>query len=162
MNNCIINATLIARSDGRVTLRYYVYVVDVHDKATRSYNMSMIRCANTKPEREVRSALHRRGFRFRINVKDLPGKPDIVLPKYRKVIFVHGCFWHQHRHCEKSHLPKSRISFWSQKLSANVARDVRNRTALRALGWKPITIWECELTDSKKAFQRLVSAITEL
>lgn len=107
--------------------------------------MSKVRSANTKPERTVRKVLHALGFRFRINRKDLPGKPDIVLPKYKIVILVHGCFWHQHKNCPKSKLPATNEEFWRVKLTGNVERDKRNIRELKKLQWRVLVIWECEV-----------------
>ena len=112
--------------------------------AARSRNMAAIKGKNTKPELLVRSWLHRNGFRFRLHRKDLPGKPDIVLPKYKTVIFVHGCFWHSHG-CKNSVLPKIRRVFWENKLNDNARRDVRMKRAIRELGWRTFVVWECEL-----------------
>jgi DNA mismatch endonuclease, patch repair protein len=124
-------------------------VVDVVDKATRSRMMAGIRGKDTRPERLVRSFLHGHGFRYRLHVKTLPGRPDIVLPKYRTVIFVHGCFWHQHKGCKDATVPKSNIRFWKDKLAGNVERDMRNVTALRRAGWRCLTIWECQTVQEK-------------
>lgn len=110
----------------------------------RSWNMSRIRGENTAPELAVRSALHRLGFRFRLHVSSLPGRPDIVLPRHRTVIFVHGCFWHRHLGCKLSYLPKSRVAFWRAKFDANVARDKVVRRELRSLGWRVVVVWQCE------------------
>lgn len=110
----------------------------------RSRNMAKIKSRDTKPELIVRSMLHKMGFRFRLARKDLPGNPDLVLPKYKIALFVHGCFWHGHEGCKKSHLPSSNIDYWSAKLSRNRIRDAKNQSALDALGWKIIIIWECE------------------
>jgi DNA mismatch endonuclease (patch repair protein) len=123
-------------------------MADVHSKATRSYNMSRIKGKDTKPEMLVRRFLHAQGFRYRLHVKDLPGKPDIVLPKYRTVIFVHGCFWHGHEGCKRSALPKTRTKWWKEKISKNV---LNNETALNILvstQWKVIILWECQLKPS--------------
>ena len=116
-------------------------------KKKRSWNMSRIRSKNTIPEVKVRSILHSLGYRFRLHRKDLPGKPDIVLPKYKTVIFVHGCFWHQHDNCQRSHTPQSNQSYWGPKLSGNVARDKRVKNELKDLGWTVKTLWECETSD---------------
>jgi len=113
-------------------------------KAHRSWNMSRIRGRDTGPELVVRSILHRMGFRFRLHRKDLPGNPDIVLPKYHTVIFVHGCFWHRHPRCKFAYTPKSRVKFWKTKFESNVRRDKQVRRQLRKLGWNVIVIWECE------------------
>lgn len=110
----------------------------------RSENMSRIRARDTRPERVVRSALQRLGYRFCRNRKDLPGTPDIVLPKHRLVIFVHGCFWHRHRNCRLSYNPKSNLAQWQDKFLANVARDHRVRQQLRRLGWRVRVVWECQ------------------
>ena len=111
----------------------------------RSALMSRIRGAGTKPEKIVRSLLHKMGFRFRLHVKKLPGTPDIVLPKYKTAIFVHGCFWHQHPGCKRSFLPKSNSDFWSEKLRRNVVRDREVSELLQNMGWKVLTVWECDL-----------------
>ena len=110
--------------------------------------MSRIRGRDTKPELALRSMLHRLGYRFTVNGprnKSLPGKPDLVLPKYRTVIFVHGCFWHGHEHCPHFRIPKTRSAWWKHKIDGNRARDLRNETALLAQGWHVVTIWECAL-----------------
>ena len=120
-------------------------MADVHEPAVRSYNMSQIRSKNTKPEMSVRSFLHQNGLRFRLHQKDLPGKPDIVLKKYRTVVFIHGCFWHGHEGCRYFILPKSNAKFWKDKIEGNVARDRNAVKALRKDKWKVIEIWECEL-----------------
>jgi DNA mismatch endonuclease, patch repair protein len=115
----------------------------------RSRVMSTVRGAETQIERSLRSQLHRRGFRFRKNVKELPGRPDVVLPKYHCVIFAHGCFWHHHKKCKRSKLPTTNQSFWTKKISDNVNRDKKHVTALRRAGWTVITIWECRLKKAK-------------
>jgi DNA mismatch endonuclease, patch repair protein len=123
------------------------------DKLTRehrSWNMSRIRSKNTAPERIVRSLLHRLGYRFRLHSRKLPGKPDIVLPKYKTVIFVHGCFWHRHNNCKYAYTPKTRKKFWKQKFEANVIRDRQANRKLRVLGWKPVVIWECRTENTDK------------
>lgn len=122
----------------------------------RSWNMSRIRGKDTGPERQVRSLLHRLGFRFSLRRRDLPGHPDIVLPKHRTVVFVHGCFWHRHLNCRNSVLPKTRPEFWLAKLNGNVDRDARNATALKHLGWKVLTVWECEVENEPKLSRRLL------
>ncbi|MBE0534524.1 MAG: DNA mismatch endonuclease Vsr [Phycisphaerae bacterium] len=115
----------------------------------RSWNMSRIRSTNTKPEMTVRSLVHRMGYRFRLHRKDLPGKPDLVLPKYKAVIFVHGCFWHRHRGCKRCTTPVTNEEYWLKKLKGNAERDKRNRRLLKALGWKVIVIWECEARNAE-------------
>ena len=112
--------------------------------------MAKIKSCDTKPELIVRSLLHKLGFRFRLNRQDLPGKPDLVLPKYKTVLFVHGCFWHCHEGCRKSHLPASNIEYWKGKLSRNKERDVRNQSILRELGWNVVIVWECEIKNHDK------------
>ena len=107
--------------------------------------MRGIRGSNTQPELQVRKALHARGFRYRLNVKDLPGRPDIVLPKWKAVIFVHGCFWHAHQGCRYFRLPATRTGFWQEKLATNAARDARQIEQLRAGGWRILVVWECAL-----------------
>lgn len=109
--------------------------------------MSKIRNKNTKPEKIVRSLLHRLGFRFRLHKQDLPGTPDIILPKYRSVIFVHGCFWHRHNCSNGQRLPKTHVDFWTNKLNKNAERDKKKILELRELGWKVLIIWECETKD---------------
>lgn len=120
---------------------------DIYSPEKRSLVMSRVKGTNTKPEIYVRSRLHAAGFRFRLHRKDLPGKPDIVLPKHRTVIFVHGCFWHQHTGCRKAALPKQNADFWREKLQANVIRDEKNQNQLRKDGWKVRLIWECEMSS---------------
>lgn len=112
-------------------------------RATRSRMMAGIRGRDTKPERRVRSALHAAGFRYRLHVRTLPGRPDLVLPRFRAVIFVQGCFWHRHEGCPAATTPSSNARFWREKLELNVARDARNSLALQAAGWRVATIWEC-------------------
>jgi len=119
--------------------------MDVHDKETRSYNMSCIKGKNTKPEEIVRKYLFSQGFRYRKNDKRLPGTPDIVLPKYKTVIFVNGCFWHGHEGCRYFVVPKTNTEFWGNKIETNKQRDSRKIKDLQALGWKVIIVWECQL-----------------
>jgi DNA mismatch endonuclease (patch repair protein) len=121
----------------------------------RSWNMSRIRGKDTRPELVVRSLLHGLGYRFRLNRKDLPGKPDIVLPKYRTAIFVHGCFWHRHTGCKKCYTPKSSVDFWQRKFAGNAERDRNNAKQLRREGWRVIVVWECELGSLQKLQVRL-------
>lgn len=120
-------------------------MADIVDQATRSRMMAGIKGANTKPELALRRALHARGLRFRLHDKKLPGKPDIVLPRYRAVIFVHGCFWHRHEGCRYATMPSTRREFWEAKFAANVARDRRDLERLSALGWRSLVVWECDL-----------------
>lgn len=118
---------------------------DKLNKSRRSWNMSRIRGKDTTPERAVRSLLHRHGYRFRLHLRDLPGRPDIVLPRYKTVILVHGCFWHRHRNCRNCTTPANNRDFWIKKLKGNVARDRRNEAKLRKAGWQVVVVWECEL-----------------
>jgi DNA mismatch endonuclease (patch repair protein) len=113
--------------------------------------MSRIRGRNTAPERTLRSLLHRHGFRFTLHRRDLPGSPDIVLPRYRTIVFVHGCFWHRHADCKFAYSPKSRQAFWTRKFAENKKRDKSNLHALTALGWRTIVVWECQLRSAKSA-----------
>lgn len=132
------------------------------DKVTperRSWNMSRIKGRDTAPERQVRSLLHRSGFRFSLRRKQLPGKPDVVLPRFQTALFVHGCFWHCHAGCRNAVLPKTRSEFWSQKLSGNVERDHRNVQDLKRLGWRVLIVWECELDDEWKLQKRLYRSL---
>ena len=121
------------------------------DKPTpsRSYNMSQIKGKNTRPEEIVRKYLFSRGFRYRKNVAKLPGKPDIVLPKYRTVIFVNGCFWHMHQGCRYFVWPKHNAEFWKEKITGNAERDQRKRQELEELGWRVMIVWECQLKDDQ-------------
>lgn len=121
--------------------------------------MAGIRGRNTKPEMLVRSWIHRQGLRFRLHGKGLPGRPDLILPKYNVVIFVHGCFWHQHRGCRFAYSPKSNAAFWRSKLQGNVKRDAENTRRLRRLGWRVLTIWECDL--SERGMSRLVQRVRQ-
>lgn len=124
-------------------------MTDTLKPAERSARMALIRGANTGPELTVRRILHGMGFRYRLHVKSLPGKPDLVFPKRSKIIFVHGCFWHRHRKktCPLARLPKSRTEFWEPKLEGNRNRDGRNKRGLRYLGWDVLEVWECELRN---------------
>ena len=122
-------------------------MTDIYSAAKRSQIMSLVRGRDTKPEKLVRSALHRSGYRFRLHRADLPGKPDIVLPFYHTVIFVNGCFWHQHPGCRKATIPQSNRQFWKKKLTRTLERDEQNRSDLREMGWNIITIWECEIRN---------------
>lgn len=123
----------------------------------RSRNMAAIGSKNTKPELLVRSLVHRMGYRFRLHGKQLPGTPDLVFKSRRKVVFVHGCFWHQHnrKSCSDSHLPKSNTGYWHEKLKRNMERDKSHKLSLRKLGWKSLVIWDCETADEKKLRYRI-------
>ena len=124
-------------------------MVDRVSKEIRSYNMSRIRSKDTKPEILVRSYLFSKGLRFRKNDKRYPGSPDIVLPKYRTIIFVHGCFWHRHDGCKYATMPKSNVEYWEEKFYKNRQRDERNRRELEEMGWNVIIVWECELKKDR-------------
>jgi len=124
--------------------------MDIWDKRKRSEVMSKIRSKDTKPELVFRKALFNKGFRYRMHVKDLPGKPDIVLPKYKTVIFVHGCFWHYHENCSEGRIPDTNSKFWRDKLIKNVERDKKNQKGLEQKGWNVIVVWECEIEKKLK------------
>ena len=123
--------------------------------------MSRIRSRNTSPEMIVRRTVHKMGYRYRLHVTELPGKPDLVFPKLRRIIEVRGCFWHQHACCIDSHIPKSRRGYWLPKLKANLRRDKENGLKLRNLGWRLLVIWECELGDSQQVSRRLATFLAE-
>lgn len=129
--------------------------MDILSPEKRSWVMSRVGSSNTKPELYVRSMLHRMGFRFRIGGKLLPGHPDIVLKKYMTCVFVHGCFWHQHKGCPKSRVPKSNVQFWQAKFERNIFRDEHNENALKSLGWNVVVVWECEIKDPEKLAMKL-------
>jgi DNA mismatch endonuclease (patch repair protein) len=136
-------------------------MADVHDKATRSYNMSQIKGKDTKPEMLVRRYLHAHGYRYRLHVKDLPGKPDIVLPKYKTVIFINGCFWHGHKDCKYATIPKTKTEWWQNKINGNIENDKKKITFLKKNDWKIITIWGCKLKPSvlDKTLQSLLKKL---
>ena len=123
---------------------------DVHDEKTRSYNMSRIRSKNTKPEIIVRKYLFAEGFRYKLHDKTLPGKPDIVFPKYKTILFIHGCFWHGHEGCKYFIIPKTRTEWWTAKINRNKQLDKENEIKLKKLGWKIINIFECNLKPKKR------------
>lgn len=125
-------------------------MTDVHSKETRSYNMSRIKSKDTKPEIIVRKFLHKNGFRYRLHAKVLPGKPDIVLPKYKTVIFINGCFWHGHQECKYYVIPKTRTQWWLDKINRNISKDLLAKEQLIAAGWIIIEIWECQLKKQLK------------
>lgn len=129
--------------------------MDILTPEQRHRNMSAIRSKDTKPEIAVRSILHNMGYRFRLHRKDLPGTPDIVLPRHMTVVMVYGCFWHRHPKCRCATVPATRPEFWAKKFQQNVERDKRSEKALRAMGWKVIRIWECEIKDMKRLTSRL-------
>lgn len=132
-------------------------MVDMLDPARRSDLMARIRGKDTKPEKLLRSTLHRLGYRFRLHCSDVPGTPDIVFRNRRKVIQVHGCFWHRHLNCRHAYMPKSRIDFWTTKFQKNQQRDRKNSSALRSLGWDELVVWECEL----KNLDHVLDTVTE-
>lgn len=139
-----------------------IYMADKYSKETRSYIMSRIRGKDTKPEIIVRSYLFSRGLRFRKNDRRYPGSPDIVLPKYNTIVFVHGCFWHLHDGCKYATMPKSNVEFWEKKLYGNKERDERNQKKLESMGWRVFTVWECELKKDKleRTLEELYDKIT--
>ena len=136
-------------------------MADVHSKEVRSFNMSRIKGKDTKPEILVRKFLFSNGFRYRIHDKKLPGKPDVVLPKYRTAIFIHGCFWHGHENCNLFVVPKTRTEWWTNKIGGNKKKDTENILTLKKDRWKVITIWSCELTAKKreKTFEKLLKKL---
>lgn len=142
-------------------------MADLISREKRSWNMSRIRSKDTKPELIVRSIIHGAGFRFTVNGplnKSLPGKPDIVLPKYKTVIFVNGCFWHGHEGCPQFTIPKTRTEWWKNKINATKLRDQKNTKALERMGWKVLVIWECQLSTKKKSgelAQNLMEILSE-
>jgi DNA mismatch endonuclease (patch repair protein) len=131
-------------------------VTDKLSAQQRSENMRRIRAKDTSPELAVRRLVHGMGFRFRLHVPGLPGKPDIVLHRLKRIIEVRGCFWHQHCGCTDSHIPKSRVSYWKPKLLGNQERDKENQRKLRTLGWKVLVVWECETRNLNKLSRRLL------
>lgn len=126
-------------------------MIDTVDDATRSRMMSRIRGKNTRPEMQVRAFIHRDGFRFALHRKDLPGRPDLTLPKYCAVVFVHGCFWHAHIGCRYAATPRTRTDFWVRKLGGNRTRDEKNIRLLREMGWRVAVVWECALRGAPEA-----------
>jgi DNA mismatch endonuclease (patch repair protein) len=136
-------------------------MVDSLSPSRRSWNMGRIRGANTLPERRLRSQLHRRGLRFRLHDRKLPGSPDIVLPRFKSVIFVHGCFWHRHAGCRNATSPSTRKEFWEKKFQDNVRRDSRNQRALRRSGWRVLVVWECQIAKNEsKVAEKVIRAVT--
>ena len=121
----------------------------------RSRNMSAIKSKNTKPEIKVRKILHSMGYRFRLHSKDLPGSPDIVLPKYKTVIFVHGCFWHRHENCKYASTPKTRQEFWNKKFKVNLERDLEIQERIKDINWRSVVIWECETKNIDNLKERI-------
>lgn len=125
-------------------------MADVHNKKTRSYNMSRIRSKDTKPEILVRKFLFGKGFRYKLHDTALPGTPDLVFPKHKTVIFIHGCFWHGHEGCKYFVVPKTRTKWWLDKINGNIVNDKKKKNCLKKLRWKTITIWECEIKPEKR------------
>jgi DNA mismatch endonuclease, patch repair protein len=137
-------------------------VTDIVSEERRSYIMSRVSSKNTKPELLVRSYLHGLGLRFRIHGKRLPGRPDIIFPKYKVVIFVHGCFWHRHTGCRRSTMPATRVDFWQRKFARNIERDLVSQAALKDLGWRVIVLWECEISTIEVRNERLPRLALEI
>ncbi|MEA1015141.1 very short patch repair endonuclease [Sphingosinicella sp. LY1275] len=135
--------------------------MDHLDPVQRSANMARVKGKNTKPENQVRRLAHRMGYRFRLHRRDLPGKPDLVFPRAKLAVFVHGCFWHRHENCRRSSTPQTREAFWTAKFDATIKRDVAQRHALEALGWRVLTIWQCELRDELALSKRLEAALAQ-
>lgn len=137
---------------------------DVHNIETRSYNMSCIKGKNTKPEIIVRKYLHSKGFRYKLHDKTLPGKPDIVLPKFKTAIFINGCFWHGHENCKYFTIPKTKTEWWLSKINKNILNDKNVLTILNSLGWRSIEIWECELkvNNLEGTLAKLISTLTTI
>lgn len=146
------------RQDGFSHRRKSAYnMVDIFTPEIRSKIMSRIRSKDTKPEKTVRSLLHRMGYRFRLHRKSLPGCPDIVFPKRKKAIYVHGCFWHGHVGCKHATIPKTRPDYWSSKISTNALRDAKNQKALCEIGWDVLVVWECETNKLDELKMRLTN-----
>jgi DNA mismatch endonuclease (patch repair protein) len=139
-------------------------MADFMTRNQRSRAMAAVRGSETEIERTLRTYLHRKGFRFRKNVRELPGCPDIVLPKYGCIIFVHGCFWHHHKNCRRSKLPSTHREFWTAKIATNVERDRNQVRSLRSMGWRVLTIWECALrnpAEKERAVEKLIKKLTK-
>lgn len=136
-------------------------MTDVHNPDVRSYNMSQIQAKDSKPEMIVRKFLHSNGYRYRLHVSDLPGKPDLVMKKYNTVIFVHGCFWHAHENCNYFKIPQTRTEWWKEKLYGNKERDKNNNRELEEMGWNVIIVWECELKPDNRE-NRLKQLVEEI
>ena len=135
-------------------------MADVHTPEIRKYNMSRIKGKNTKPEEIVRKYLHAQGFRYRKNVEDLPGKPDIVLAKYKTVVFVNGCFWHHHNGCSFFKWPENNAEFWRRKISGNEIRDLKNYKKLESLGWNVLVVWECDV--KRKRLEEVLDGLLKM
>ena len=135
---------------------------DIFSEEQRSYVMSRVGSKNTKPELIVRSYLHRLGFRFKIHEKTLPGRPDIVLPKHRCVVFVNGCFWHRHKGCPRASMPTTRVDFWQSKFERNITRDQKNLCLLKKAKWKVCLVWECEIDKISRRTEKLLELANEI
>ena len=135
---------------------------DIFSEEKRSYIMSRVGSKNTKPELIVRSYLHGLGFRFRIHGQNLPGRPDIVLPKHRCVVFVNGCFWHRHKGCKRASIPSTRVDFWQAKFESNIARDQKNLSRLKEAKWKVCLVWECEIDKISRRTEKLLELANEI
>lgn len=135
---------------------------DVHSPAVRSYNMSRIRGSNTRPELAVRSLLHGMGYRFRLKSSSVPGKPDLVLPRYKVAVFVHGCFWHRHEGCRYATNPKTKNEFWQQKFESNIRRDKHVNELINEIGWHQMVIWECEIKHKENLKRKIISFFNSL
>ena len=135
---------------------------DIFSEEQRSYVMSRVGSKNTKPELIVRSYLHGLGFRFKIHEKNLPGRPDIVLPKHRCVVFVNGCFWHRHKGCSRASMPSTRVDFWQSKFERNIARDQKNLCLLEKAKWKVCLVWECEIDKISRRAEKLPELANEI
>ena len=136
-------------------------MTDTLTKTERSRRMSLVRGKDTQPEIRVRAALHRLGYRFRLHARSLPGTPDVVFASRKKVIFVHGCFWHRHSRCKLARLPKSRLAFWKDKLEGNRLRDEKNQRRLNRLGWRYLVVWECQLINSQRVVDRITKFLED-
>ena len=136
--------------------------MDIKTPEERSKNMAAIKSKDTKPEEYVRKSLFAAGFRYRKNDKRYPGKPDIVLPRYKTVVFIHGCFWHQHPGCKESHIPQSKSEYWATKLNRNIERDAFQQELLKNAGWRVLIVWECELKTKEARKERIKKLIAEI
>ncbi|TJX14887.1 DNA mismatch endonuclease Vsr [Tissierella creatinini] len=137
-------------------------MADVFSKDKRSEIMAKIRGKDTKIEMVVRKWIFAHGFRYRKNDKRFPGTPDIVLPKYKTVIFINGCFWHGHEHCKLSHMPKSNVEYWEHKISRNIENDIKNQEDIKMMGWNFIIVWECQLKENtEEVLENLIEKIEE-
>lgn len=130
-------------------------MTDKISKARRSANMRAVRSRNTRPEIQVRQIAHRLGYRFRLHRSDLPGKPDIAFPSRQKAIFIHGCFWHQHKGCRRATVPKSNLGFWRSKLARNTERDAEQLAEIRKRGWGALVVWECEIRNERRLIAKM-------